>query len=120
MTNWKSLTQKVSTCHDEFKASVVSNTEEPLSKGSIVNLTEEEDLFTQKGMKVSPKKLRGWLWNKKNLRALSRDAFVIWSAYDDEKDLSYAGVGSFITGELKSRFPPTHVVTMGTDETETS
>ena len=110
MTNWKALTQKVVSFHEEFKASVVSNSDEPLKQGTILNLTEQEDLFTQNGPKITTKKLRKWLWENKDMRALNREEFILWSAYDEEEDVSYAGVGSYINEKLESRFPPTHLI----------
>lgn len=112
-TNWKKLTSKMADFHEEYGASIVSRDLDPLYSGNLLNLTEEEKLFSQEGEKISPKKIRRWLWEIKDERSLKRDGLVFWSVYDDEKKTSYAGFGVLVKEEIASRFPPTHVLGIG-------
>jgi hypothetical protein len=113
--DWKMVTRKLCEFHKEFKASIVCRDSNPIREGNLLNLTEEEEYFTQSGKEITPKKLRRWLWENRNARALTRDSLVLWSAYDHEKDVSIVGLGALVDDDIKQRFPPTHVVGVGDD-----
>jgi hypothetical protein len=111
--DWKKLTSKMSEFHREFGASIISRDSEPLTSGSLLNLTKEKDMYSQEGSDITPKKVRRWLWEMRDKRSMKREGLVLWSAYDEDKNTSCVGFGVLVDDKIVARFPPTHVVGAG-------
>lgn len=53
------------------------------------------DFLEVKGKVLTEKQVRGWLWENRNLPAL-REATVLYSWYDEERDISLVGLGVLV------------------------
>ena len=108
--NWKKLSQQISESHRENGGTMITESGEFPAKGVCLNLTDEDKMLVKNGPDLHPKEIRKWLWNNRQTRALSRDSFIVWTAYDLDEHTSFLGVGSIVSPDVSSRFPEQHKV----------
>tara|TARA_R100000458_G_scaffold37793_1_gene35247 strand:+ start:405 stop:722 length:318 start_codon:yes stop_codon:yes gene_type:complete len=99
--DWKSITRRLVEEHSEKESTVVPLNEE--IQGSIVNLSNDNFCLEFEGKELKTKKVRKFLWENRNRRALQRDNAILWSAYMEDEDKSYMGVGALTTPEIAER-----------------
>lgn len=98
---WKKIVQKLVENHKNKQSAVVKL--DPHSKGEIVDLSNDELCMEIEGKELHAKKVRKFLWERRKRRALQRKRGLIWSAYLEEEDKSYVGVGAMTTKEVAER-----------------
>ncbi len=99
--NWKEISRKLVSLHEEKEAAIVRLT--PHSIGEVVNLSDDDFCLEIEGRELSAKKVRKFLWENRKKRALQRKKAVIWSAYIEDEDKSYVGVGALTSSKVASR-----------------
>tara|TARA_R100000664_G_scaffold8566_1_gene14061 strand:+ start:12549 stop:12869 length:321 start_codon:yes stop_codon:yes gene_type:complete len=99
--NWKKISSDLVTQHSDTESAVVSL--DPHSMGEIVNLSNEDFCLEVKGRELKAKKVRRFLWENRKKRALQRKNAVLWSAYMEDEDKSYVGVGALTTKRIADR-----------------
>mgnify|MGYP003649401958 CR=1 FL=1 len=90
--DWKKISKRLSKIHEEKKSSVVRLT--PFTEGVVVNLSNDSFCLEVPGEQLSAKKVRKFLWENRKKRALQRKNAILWSAYLEDDDTSYVGVGA--------------------------
>jgi hypothetical protein len=101
MLNWKKLSRNLVEEHAKNESAIIVLNE--TSEGSIVNLSNDEFCMEEKGKELSTKKVRKFLWENRKKRALQRKSAILWSAYMEDEDMSYVGVGALTTPEVAER-----------------
>ena len=100
--DWKKISRKLVEDHIENGSSVV-----PLSphseEGSVVNLSTDDFCMKSEGKELNAKKVRKFLWENRKKRALNRKQGLIWSAYIEDEDQSYVGVGAITDPKVAER-----------------
>jgi len=99
--NWKEISRKLVSLHEEKEAAIIRLT--PHSTGELVNLSDDDFCLKVTGKELTEKKVRKFLWENRKKRALQRKKAVIWSAYIEDEDKSYVGVGALTSLEVASR-----------------
>jgi len=99
--NWKDISRKLVELHDEKEAAIIRLT--PHSTGELVNLSGDDFCLEVEGKKLTAKKVRKFLWENRKKRALQRKKAVVWSAYIEDEDKSYVGVGALTSSEIATR-----------------
>ena len=99
--NWKKISSKLVDDHANTESAVI--TLDPHSKGILVNLSNDEFCLEEEGKELKVKKVRRFLWENRNKRALQRENAAIWSSYIPEEDKSYMGVGAVTSKEVARR-----------------
>lgn len=99
--DWKAVSRKLVNLHDEKEAGIIRLT--PHSTGEMVNLSNEYFCLEVKGRELTAKRVRKFLWEHRKKRALQRKKAVVWSAYVEEEDMSYVGVGALTSPEVAAR-----------------
>jgi len=90
--NWKKISRSLVEEHAENESAVIILNEG--SEGPVVNLSNNDFCMEEKGKELSTKKVRRFLWENRKKRALQRKNAVLWSAYMEDEDVSYVGVGA--------------------------
>ena len=101
MKNWKEITQRLVSLHNKKESAVIRLT--PHSKGEMVNLSSDEFCLEIEGKELQTKKVRRFLWENRKKRALLRSKAVIWSAYIEEDDKTYVGVGALTSKRVMDK-----------------
>ena len=99
--NWKEISRKLVKLHDEKEAAIIRLT--PHSTGEVVNLSSDDFCLEVEGKKLTAKGVRKFLWEHRKKRALQRKKAVVWSAYIEDEDKSYVGVGALTSPEIATR-----------------
>tara|TARA_R100001082_G_C4354346_1_gene156060 strand:- start:535 stop:849 length:315 start_codon:yes stop_codon:yes gene_type:complete len=99
--DWKKLSKKLVDLHEEKEAAIIRLT--PATIGEVINLSSDGFCLEVEGKKLSPKKVRKFLWENRKKRALQRKQAVLWSAYMEEEDKSYVGVGALTSPKVAAR-----------------
>tara|TARA_R100000458_G_scaffold24886_1_gene22407 strand:+ start:1191 stop:1529 length:339 start_codon:yes stop_codon:yes gene_type:complete len=105
MSNWKEISKTVSELHSRLGLSVVDKEGSPITEGNLINLTNEDAVFTKKGDSLKPKEIRKWLWSYRKNRSFSRKNLVVWSSYDEANETSHMGVGAIVAERVSAKFP---------------
>ena len=98
---WKKIVKKLTFEHQQEGSSIVLF--DPHSKGYLVNLTEEDLYLEIDGKELQSKKVRKFLWENRKKRAFQRKRGLVWSAYIEDEDKSYVGVGALTTKKVAER-----------------
>ncbi len=96
MADWKKMSKSLAELHEEVGGAVVDTEGRPAGGGAVVNTSEEEDIETLVGNKISPKQIRRYAWEKRKHRSLRRPNAIFWSVYDEEEDRSHLGIGALV------------------------
>mgnify|MGYP003657575698 CR=1 FL=1 len=104
--NWKKISSELVTQHSDEESAVISL--DPHSVGEIVNLSDDSFCLEVKGKELKSKKVRKFLWDNRKKRALQRKNAVLWSAYLEDEDISYVGVGALTTKRVADRMSKRH------------
>ena len=99
--DWKKISNKLVEAHATNESAVVFL--DPHSKGVLVNLSDDEFCLELEGREIQAKKIRKFLWENRKKRALQREKAAIWSAYIEDEDKSYVGVGALTSPEVADR-----------------
>ena len=99
--NWKEISRRLVALHDEQEAAVIRFS--PDSKGEMVNLSNDKFSLEVEGRKLTAKKVRKFLWEQRKSRALQRKNAILWSAYVEDEDKSYIGVGALTSPKVAAR-----------------
>ena len=99
--DWRKISNDLVDDHADNKSAVVYL--DPESTGVLVNLSSEEFCLEVKGKELKSKKVRKFLWENRKKRALQRKNAVLWSAYIEDEDVSYVGVGAVTTKKIADR-----------------
>ena len=100
--NWKKISNQLIDLHKEDGDGLVKL--DPHSGGStVVNLSDSDLVLEVKGKELRAKKVRKFLWEQRKPRALKRKNAILWSAYIEEDDTSYVGVGALTSPEVADR-----------------
>ena len=101
LLNWKKISRNLVDEHLENESAIIILNED--SEGSIVNLSNDSFCMAEKGKELSAKKVRKFLWENRKKRALQRKKAILWSAYLEDEDISYVGVGALTTPKIAER-----------------
>jgi len=99
--NWKDISRKLVALHDKKEAAIIRLT--PHSIGELVNLSDDDFCLEVEGRQLTAKSVRKFLWENRKKRALQRKKAVVWSAYIEDEDKSYVGVGALTSSEVAAR-----------------
>jgi len=100
--DWKKISRKLVEDHKDKGSSIINLT--PHSKGGeVVNLSTDDFCLELTGKELSTKKVRRFLWENRKKRALNRKHGIIWSAYLEDEDKSYVGVGAITDPKVAAR-----------------
>ena len=101
MTDWKGISRRLVKLHEDHEAGIIRFSSD--SFGEMVNLSNENSSMEVEGKKITAKKVRKFLWEQRNQRALKRKNAVVWSAYVEDEDKSYIGVVALTSPEVAAR-----------------
>jgi hypothetical protein len=104
--DWKNIASKLVEEHTTKESSVVSL--DPHSIGELVNLSNDDFCLEIEGKELKTKRVRKFLWENRKKRALQRRSAVIWSAYLQDEDKSYVGVGALTTKRVADKMASRH------------
>ena len=99
--DWKKISNKLVDAHSEKESAVIALNSE--STGVLVNLSSDDFCLELEGKELQSKKVRRFLWENRKKRALQRKKAVVWSAYIEDEDKSYVGVGALTSSEIATR-----------------
>jgi len=105
--DWKKISNKLVDAHSEKESAVIALNSESI--GILVNLSSDNFCLEVEGKELQSKKVRKFLWENRKKRALQRKNAVLWSAYIEEEDKSYVGVGAVTSKEAAERMGVTNV-----------
>ena len=107
--NWKKLSSRLIELHKENGSGCLALN--PHSTGELVNLSHDDLCLEVKGKELKVKKVRKFLWEHRKKRALQRKNAVIWSAYMEDENKSYVGVGALTDKKIADRLEDFRIAT---------
>jgi len=107
--HWKQLTRDLCELHEKFGAAALTlSGDNPTAEGlEYEQVTEDADLHRVDGAIFKPKALRSWLWEIRKESALAAKRTVVWTAYDESHDASFAGIAQVVSSDEMRRDPVT-------------
>ena len=103
MPDYKQISQDISQQHQDKGMAFIPLFGEIINE-ILVNLSDDKTYVSFEGKKITPKKIRKFLWDHKKDRRFQRKRAILWSAYNDEEDKSYLGVGATASHKLQDKF----------------
>jgi hypothetical protein len=100
--DWKKISRKLVEDHG-IKGSSIVMLDPHSIEGEVVNLSTDDFCLEFEGKELSAKKVRKFLWEHRNKKALSRKHGIIWSAYLEKEDKSIVGVGAITDPKVAKR-----------------
>lgn len=106
-TEWNKVTAMLCDMHNTHGAGAVlfqPDTARLEGAGTLLNLMSDEKLFSRPGKHLTRKQLRQWLWEEhRKSRGIQRERGLLWSAYDEEDNRSYVGIGALVKEQVAER-----------------
>ena len=116
-TNWKKISNSLVKMHKELGGALVNREGENavVNNRSLVNTSKEDEILTLVGKKLSPKRVRKFMWDNRNSRRLTRSNAIVWSWYNEDEDKTYMGFGASVEPKKVDRglIHPSRIVNHG-------
>lgn len=99
--DWRQISKQLVEIHSAKSSAVILLG--PHSIGEVVNLSDDDFSFEVAGKELPIKGVRRFLWENRKKRALRRKKALLWSAYIEDEDKSYLGVGALTSPRVAAR-----------------
>lgn len=111
---YKEALQTLRSLHEsEGVGAALLDPDAPVEGLTIVNVTPDDDLCGMGGKRIASKVVRRWLYEQRKRIQEVPGTPLLWSAYDEENDRSFVGIGTMTDEETAAALSPTSEVTDG-------